>query len=147
MGLKEVIENNAPVILFGTLVTGFLAGIGTMSFLEGREKEQREQIEAHEKEQQEILVAKLQAQKQELQVSNEQLDKAVKALLIKYVDTYVDQKYQAISSRKPPGGDKGLTASDREDIVKHINQANHGELNKFVRDPVKCVVGRLWGSC
>lgn len=42
--LKNTLENNPTLIILGVLITGFLSGIGAMSFLEARETKLREQI-------------------------------------------------------------------------------------------------------
>ena len=141
MSLKETIENNAPVILFGTLLAGFLAGIGTMSFLESREKEQREQIEAREKTQRELLVAQLQTKNHELEATKEELLKEVKGVLVQYVDQVVADKTRAASvdarNGKPIASNQVITPDQRAIAVEHIQGADHAEIARIILDPMR----------
>ena len=70
MKLKELLENSPALIVGGTLLSGFLAGISTMSFLEARDKALRESISLELQ----IKNAQLSTDNASLKVSNDQLD-------------------------------------------------------------------------
>lgn len=44
MNIKDTLENHSAVLLFVVLVTGFISGVGTVSYLEAREEKLREKI-------------------------------------------------------------------------------------------------------
>ena len=122
MGLKEQLDNNPTLIVLGVLLAGFLAGVGTMTFLEGREKKLRATI-----------LAELKQENEKLKVNNEELDKSVRNILVKYVNT------EAILKGAPLGGENSEVRKLRTEIL----QADKGEISKIIRDPTRFVDKRL----
>ena len=124
MALKNLIEDNPTLIILGMLLTGYLGGIATMSFLEQREAALRESI-----------LSQLKEDNAKLKVTNEELDAAVRRMLKTYVDS------GEILKGKPLGGDTALTPKAREDVLKSLNALDSGELAHAIRDPTKVLKG------
>ncbi|PXF29432.1 hypothetical protein WH50_20780 [Pokkaliibacter plantistimulans] len=115
-------ENNATLIVLGFLLAGFMSGVGAMTFLEGREKEMRQEI-----------MAELKAENDKLKVNNEELDAAIRKILVQYVGA------EAIAKGKPLGGENSEVKKLQDDILK----AEPGEINKIIRDPTKFISQQL----
>jgi hypothetical protein len=125
MTVKELLESNPTLIILGTLLSGFLAGVGTINFLEQRDKELRASV-----------LAELRTENATLKVSNEDLDHAVREALKQYVDAQALVKGSPFAA--PNANPQGL---------KHqISQAPRADISRIVRDPIRCLTG-VFGNC
>jgi hypothetical protein len=129
MGLKDQLESNPTLILLGALLAGFMSGVGAMTFLEEREKALKEEIIKELKQQN----AALEQNNSALAASNEELDKAVREVLIDYVNV------EALSQGKPLGGENAVVPQVRAEILS----ADRGEISNIVRNPSSWVNHRL----
>lgn len=111
MSLKSIIENSPSIIVFGCLFTGFMSGVGAMEYLDSREKALRAE-----------LLAQIKAENSQLKASNEELDSAVKELVIKHISAQAD-----------------ITAGPgkNSEIRKVIENIDSHELSKAIKDPTK----------
>lgn len=115
MSLKDIVENSPALIVLGCLFTGFMSGVGAMEYLDSRDDKLREEI-----------IAQIKAENSALKTSNEELDSAVKELVIKHISQ------QAIIDGKPLGG-------DNSEIRKAVKDLDSGEISKAIRDPTKSI--------
>ena len=125
MKIKELIESDPTLIILGTLLSGFLAGVGTMNFLEARDKELRASV-----------LAELRTENATLKVSNEDLDRAVREALQHYVDA------QSLVKGGPLAG----ANADPIDLKRQILQAPRADITRISKDPLRCLVGGF-GKC
>ena len=111
MSLKSIIENSPSIIVLGCLFTGFMSGVGAMEYLDKREKELREE-----------LIAQIKTENSQLKANNEELDSAVRELVIKHLSLEKD-----ITSGLGPNNE----------IRKALRNIDSGELAKAIKDPTK----------
>ncbi len=116
MSWKDKIENSPVLIVLAAVLSGFVSGVGAMTFLEKREEDLRAKI-----------MAELKQENATLKASNEELDRAVRQILIKYVDL------DAISKGKPLGGENSVVPKVRDEILG----ADRGEISHIIKDPAK----------
>ena len=111
MSLKSIIENSPSIIVLGCLFTGFMSGVGAMEYLDSREEALRKE-----------LLAQIKAENSKLKASNEELDSAVKELVIKHISAQQD----IVAG---PG--------KNNEIRKVIENIDSHELSKAIKDPTK----------
>ncbi|ODB85675.1 hypothetical protein A3194_12650 [Candidatus Thiodiazotropha endoloripes] len=129
MSLKDQLENNPTIIILGVLLAGFMSGVGAMTFLEEREKALKEEIIKELKQQN----ASLEKDNSALTASNEELDKAIRKVLVNYVNV------EALAKGKPLGGENAVVPQVRAEILR----ADKGEISNIARDPSSWVGDRL----
>lgn len=111
MSLKSIIENSPSIIVLGCLFTGFMSGVGAMEYLDSREEALRNE-----------LLAQIKAENSKLKASNEELDSAVKELVIKHISAQQDIV-------------AGIGKNN--EIRKVIENIDSHELSKAIKDPKK----------
>jgi hypothetical protein len=117
---KEIMENSLVLIVISSVLGGFGAGIGVMSFLENRDKEIVAELQQKN--------TKLAADNATLNVSNEQLDKAIRAALYRIVVQHDDVL----------GGANAEVRKISPDVLKEsIDSAPRHTIEAAINDPVR----------
>jgi hypothetical protein len=128
MTLKEMLENNATLVVLGFLLAGFLSGVGTMSFLDARDQELRASIIAELQEKN----SKLTDSNTSLQASNDELDRAAREAVLQYINLALSNKDQKLL--KGPNSEK--EKAQLEQVIRNAPRAN---ISNIIRDPFKCL--------